>query len=81
MGARRAWPASGGPGRCGTARDRIGALEVLARHGSHGVSAAEPAGRQLVVVTSDQEVVRDVRRAGARTVPADALVALVARAS
>ena len=45
MGARRAWPASGGPGRCGTARDRIGALEVLARHGSHGVSAAEPAGR------------------------------------
>lgn len=36
--------------------------------------AHEPAGRPLVVVTSDQEVVRDVRRAGARTVPSAVLV-------
>lgn len=36
--------------------------------------AHEPAGRPLVVVTSDQEIVRDVRRAGARTVPSAVLV-------
>ena len=41
--------------------------------------AAEPTGRVVVVVTSDQEVARDVVRAGARSVAADALVALLAR--
>ena len=37
--------------------------------------AAEPEGRPLVVVTSDQEVVTDVRRAGAWTVPSAVLLA------
>ncbi len=37
--------------------------------------AAEPPGRPLVVVTSDREVVTDVRRAGAWTVPSAALLA------
>ena len=41
--------------------------------------AAEPEGRVVVVVTSDQEVARDVVRAGARSVSADALIALLAR--
>jgi predicted RNA-binding protein with PIN domain len=41
--------------------------------------AAEPEGRVVVVVSSDQEVARDVVRAGARSVSADALVALLAR--
>lgn len=36
--------------------------------------AAEPAGRALVVVTSDQAVVTDVARAGAWTVPSKALL-------
>jgi hypothetical protein len=35
---------------------------------------AEPAGRPLVVVSSDREVADGVRRAGARAVPAAALV-------
>ncbi|CAM3535778.1 RNA-binding protein [Nocardioides dubius] len=38
---------------------------------------AEPEGRMVVVVTSDQEVVRDVRRLGARTVGAGALLGLL----
>jgi predicted RNA-binding protein with PIN domain/phage shock protein A len=42
--------------------------------------AAEPQGRPVVVVSSDAEVVRDVRRAGARTVAATALSRLLARA-
>lgn len=41
--------------------------------------AAEPAGRAVVVVTSDQAVVADVRRAGMRTASADALIALLRR--
>jgi predicted RNA-binding protein with PIN domain len=41
---------------------------------------AEPRGRPLVVVSSDAEVVRDVLRAGARTVAAIALSRLLARA-
>ncbi len=41
--------------------------------------AAEPRGRPLVVVSSDQEVVRDVRRAGARAAAAVALTRLLAR--
>jgi predicted RNA-binding protein with PIN domain len=36
--------------------------------------AAEPAGRPLVVVTSDREVVIDVTRAGAWTVPSAVLL-------
>ena len=37
--------------------------------------AAEPPGRPVLVVTSDREVVRDVRRAGAWTVPSAVLLA------
>lgn len=40
---------------------------------------AEPQGRPVVVVTSDQEVVRDVARSGARPVAAPALARLLAR--
>lgn len=39
--------------------------------------AAEPAGRVVVVVSSDGEVARDVRRGGARSVAAEALLALL----
>jgi predicted RNA-binding protein with PIN domain len=39
--------------------------------------AAEPRGRVVVVVSDDQEVARDVRRAGARAVSADALLGLI----
>ena len=41
--------------------------------------AAEPQGRPLVVVSSDQEVVRDVVQAGARAVASPALSRLLAR--
>ncbi len=41
--------------------------------------AAEPTGRPLVVVTSDQAVARDVRRGGARVVDAVVLTRLLAR--
>jgi predicted RNA-binding protein with PIN domain len=41
---------------------------------------AEPDGRVVVVVTSDQAVARDVVRAGARSVAAQALIALISRA-
>ena len=41
--------------------------------------AAEPQGRPLVVVSSDQEVVRDVRAVGARCVASAALSRLIAR--
>ena len=40
---------------------------------------AEPQGRPLVVVSSDQEVVRDVTRSGARVVAATALSRLLGR--
>ncbi len=40
---------------------------------------AEPTGRPVVVVSSDQEVARDVRRGGAKTVAAAALSRLLAR--
>jgi predicted RNA-binding protein with PIN domain len=36
--------------------------------------AVEPGGRPLVIVTSDQQVVADVRRAGAWTVPSAVLL-------
>jgi predicted RNA-binding protein with PIN domain len=39
--------------------------------------AAEPHGRVVVVVTSDQAVAKDVTRAGARAVPSAALLGLV----
>ena len=39
--------------------------------------AAEPRGRVVVVVSTDQAVARDVTRGGARAVPATALIALV----
>lgn len=42
--------------------------------------AAEPQGRPVVVVSSDQEVVRDVVRAGARGAAAAALARLLSRA-
>jgi predicted RNA-binding protein with PIN domain len=41
--------------------------------------AAEPQGRPVVVVTSDQAVAQDVRRAGARVVGAVVLARLLAR--
>jgi predicted RNA-binding protein with PIN domain len=41
--------------------------------------AAEPSGRLVVVVTGDQEIVDDVRRAGARAVPSRALLRLLER--
>jgi hypothetical protein len=40
---------------------------------------AEPPGRPVVVVSSDQEVVRDVVREGARSVASAALSRLLAR--
>jgi len=39
--------------------------------------AAEPAGRTVVVATSDQQIVTDVSRSGAWTVPAQVLLALL----
>jgi hypothetical protein len=39
--------------------------------------AVEPAGRVVVVVTSDAEVVRDVARAGARPISSVALLAVL----
>jgi hypothetical protein len=41
--------------------------------------AAEPPGRVVVVVSSDQEVARDVMRAGARSAASSALVDLLSR--
>jgi hypothetical protein len=43
--------------------------------------AAEPEGRVVVVVSSDQEVARDATAAGARSVAAESLVGLLARTS
>jgi predicted RNA-binding protein with PIN domain len=40
---------------------------------------AEPVGRPVVVVSSDGEVMRGVRAAGARAVPAQALLRLFSR--
>jgi len=41
--------------------------------------AAEPRGRVVIVVSSDQEVARDASTSGARSVAAEALVGLLAR--
>ncbi|OLT46990.1 RNA-binding protein [Saccharomonospora sp. CUA-673] len=47
---------------------------VLADDVIRDLVAAEPRGRPLVVVTSDQEIVTSVRRAGAHAVPSSVLV-------
>jgi predicted RNA-binding protein with PIN domain len=39
--------------------------------------SAEPAGRPLIVVTSDQQIITDVTRAGAWTAPSAVLLALL----
>ena len=54
-------------------------LGVIADDVIRDLVAAEPQGRLVVVATSDQEVVRDVRRAGARTVDASALSGVISR--
>jgi hypothetical protein len=41
------------------------------------LAAAEPAGRVLIVVSSDREVVDGVRRSGARTAPSSVLLAVL----
>lgn len=43
--------------------------------------AAEPPGRVVIVVSSDQEVARDVTRAGARSAASSALVDLLSRSA
>jgi predicted RNA-binding protein with PIN domain len=43
--------------------------------------SAEPPGRVVIVVTSDQELARDVVRAGARSAASEALVGLLGRGS
>ncbi len=52
---------------------------VIADDVIRSLVAAEPTGRPVVVVTSDQAVVRDVQRGGARVVDAAALTRLLAR--
>ncbi|MGD9959693.1 NYN domain-containing protein [Nocardioides sp.] len=54
-------------------------LGVIADDVIRDLVAAEPQGRLVVVVTSDQEVVRDVRRLGARTAEAAALIGVLTR--
>jgi predicted RNA-binding protein with PIN domain len=54
-------------------------LGVIADDVIRQLVAAEPTGRPVVVVTSDQAVVRDVRRGGARAVDSVVLVKLLAR--
>lgn len=53
--------------------------DVLADDVLRELVAAEPAGRAVVVVTSDRAVADDVRRAGFRAVGAPALIGLLAR--
>ena len=54
-------------------------LGVIADDVIRELVAAEPQGRPVVVVTSDQAVVRDIARAGARPVASPALVRLLGR--
>jgi predicted RNA-binding protein with PIN domain/regulator of replication initiation timing len=54
-------------------------LGVIADDVIRELVAAEPRGRPVVVVSSDQAVARDVRRAGAHVVAASALSRLLAR--
>ena len=60
-------------------RVRFSPEGVIADDVIRDLVAAEPEGRVVVVVTSDQAVARDVVRAGARSVAAEALIALLAR--
>jgi predicted RNA-binding protein with PIN domain len=53
------------------------AAEQIADDVIRALVAAEPAGRVLIVATSDQQVVADVRRAGTWTVPSGGLLALL----
>jgi len=53
------------------------APEQIADDVIRALVAAEPSGRVLVVATSDQQVVADVRRAGAWTVPSSRLLGLL----
>jgi predicted RNA-binding protein with PIN domain len=55
-------------------------LGVIADDVIRELVAAEPRGRPVVVVSSDQEVARDVARAGARVAAARALSRLLSRA-
>lgn len=52
---------------------------VIADDVIRSLVAAEPPGRVVVVVTEDQEVVRDVRSTGARVMTVEALVGLLGR--
>jgi hypothetical protein len=52
---------------------------VIADQVVRDLVAQEPAGRVVVVVSSDKEVVDGVRRSGARTAPAEVLLALLTR--
>jgi predicted RNA-binding protein with PIN domain len=52
---------------------------VLADDLIRSLVGAEPAGRPLVVVTSDRAVVESVRRAGAHPVPSSVLLHRLAR--
>jgi predicted RNA-binding protein with PIN domain len=54
---------------------------VIADHVISELVAAEPHGRVVIVVSSDQEVARDASAAGARSVAAEALAGLLARTS
>ncbi|MET1058991.1 MAG: NYN domain-containing protein [Nocardioides sp.] len=54
-------------------------LGVIADDVIRDLVDVEPAGRTVVVVTSDAELARDVAKAGARPVASASLVALVAR--
>lgn len=51
--------------------------DVIADDVIRDLVAAEPAGRVVVVASDDQEVVRDVQRAGARAVSAAAILTLL----
>jgi predicted RNA-binding protein with PIN domain/phage shock protein A len=55
-------------------------LGVIADDVIRDLVAAEPRGRPVIVVSNDQEVVRDVLHAGARVATAGALTGLISRA-
>jgi predicted RNA-binding protein with PIN domain len=72
------------PGRTPTpsvrgVRVRFSAADEIADDLIRRLVRAEPAGRVVVVVSSDREVAHDVRAAGARSVPSAALVRLLGR--
>lgn len=59
-------------------RVRFSPANVTADDVIRQIVDAEPPGRPIVVVSSDREVAEAVRRSGARPVPADALVRMMA---